>query len=54
LFDTFFLLKKAPKSHFEPIFFALLVWFTNHPVEGRARNIKKIKTGELGINGPIS
>ena len=30
----FLLLKKAPKSHFEPIYFALLVWFTYHPVEG--------------------
>jgi hypothetical protein len=31
----FLLLKKAPKSHFEPFYFALLVWFTYHPVEGR-------------------
>ena len=30
----FLLLKKAPKSHFEPIYFALSVWFTYHPVEG--------------------
>ena len=30
---TFYYLKKAPKSHFEPIYFALLVWFTYHPVE---------------------
>jgi hypothetical protein len=47
----FLLFKKAPKSHFEPIYFALLVWFTYHPVEG---NIKKIKTDELGINESIS
>ena len=30
----FLLLKKAPKSHFEPIYFVLLVWFTYHPVGG--------------------
>jgi hypothetical protein len=30
----FLLLKKASKSHFDPIYFALLVWFTYHPVEG--------------------
>ena len=29
----FLLLEKAPKSHFEPIYFTLLVWFTYHPVE---------------------
>ena len=29
----FLLLEKAPKSHFEPIYFALLVWLTYHPVE---------------------
>jgi hypothetical protein len=40
----FLLLKKAPKSQLGPIYFALLVWFTNHPVEGI---IKNIKTGEL-------
>jgi hypothetical protein len=28
------LLEKGPKSHFEPIYFALLVFFTYHPVEG--------------------
>ena len=27
------LLEKAPKSHFEPIYFALLVWITYDPVE---------------------
>jgi hypothetical protein len=30
----FSLLEKGPKSHFEPIYFALLVFFTYHPVEG--------------------
>jgi hypothetical protein len=30
----FLLLKKAPKSHFELIYFALSVLFTYHPVEG--------------------
>ena len=29
----FLSLKKAPKSHFEPIYFALSVRFTYHPVE---------------------
>ena len=29
----FFLLEKTPKSHFEPVNFALLVWFTYDPVE---------------------
>ena len=48
----FSLLKKGPKSHFEPIYFALLVFFTYHPVD--ARNIKKMKIDELGINGAIS
>ena len=27
-------LEKGPKSHFEPIYFALLVFFTYYPVEG--------------------
>ena len=45
----FFYLKKALKSHIEPIYFALLVWFTYHPVEG-AKHKEKIKTDELGIN----
>ena len=31
--NLYFKVKKAPKSHFEPIYFALLVWFTYHPVE---------------------
>ena len=48
----FLLLKKAHKSHFEPIYFALLVGFTHNPVEGAQH--KKIKSGELGINEPIS
>ena len=48
----FSLLEKGPKSHFEPIYFALLVFFTYHPVD--ARNIKKMKIDELGINGAIS
>ena len=30
----FLLLEKGPKSHFEPIYFVLLVLFTYHPVEG--------------------
>ena len=30
----FSLLEKGPKSNFEPIYFALLVFFTYHPVEG--------------------
>ena len=35
IFDgIFFLLEKAPKSDFEPILFALILWFTNHLVEG--------------------
>ena len=46
----FLLLEKGPKSRFEPIYFALLVWFTYYPAE---RNINKIKTDDLGINGPI-
>ena len=31
---TFYYLTKAPKSHFEPTYFVLLVWFTYHPVGG--------------------
>jgi hypothetical protein len=31
----FLLLEKAPNCHFEPIYFALLVWFTYHPVEAK-------------------
>ena len=31
---TFYYLKKAPESHFEPTYFVLLVWFTYHPVGG--------------------
>ena len=31
---TFYYLKKVPKSYFEPIYFALLVLFTYHPVGG--------------------
>jgi hypothetical protein len=41
-FVTFYYLKKAPKSHFEPIYFAILVWVTYHPVEG-AQHKKKLK-----------
>ena len=33
-FDTFHYLKEAQKSHFKPIYFAFLVWFTHHSVEG--------------------
>ena len=43
----FLLLEKDTKSHFEPIYFALLVWFTYHPVES-AQHQKKIKTDEWG------
>ena len=48
----FSLLEKGPKSHFEPIYFALLVFFTYHPVEGVQH--PKMKIDELGINGAIS
>ena len=37
----FLLLEKAPKSHFEPIYFALLVWFTYHPVEAEQHQKNK-------------
>ena len=46
----FLFLEKGPKIHFEPIYIELLAWFTYHPVE--AAQHQKIKTDELGINGP--
>ena len=33
-FVTFYYLKKAHKSHFEPIYLVILVWFTYHLVGG--------------------
>ena len=34
-------LKKAPKSHFAPIYLVMLVWFTYHPVGGAQRQKNK-------------
>ncbi len=50
--NYFLFLEKGPKSHFEPIYFALLVIFTYHPVEGTQH--EKNKKYELDINGHIS